>query len=303
MNEPRIAVVIPCYNDGAFITEAVASVGEQEPCELVIVDDGSTDSESLRVLADLERSGVRVVRQENRGFCAARMTGVAATSARYVHPLDADDRFPPGVLTALADALDADLEAQAAWGDIRTFGALDCYSPQARQLDPWRITYFDEIPGTSLLRRRALLDTGGWDMGSGFADWDLWMKGAERGWRGVHLPVVTLLYRQHPVPRMYAESLHHADQLKELLRSRHPGLFRDRPRNWLRSRSPWPIKVLWPAIDSMPLRAARKHQLYALARHLFERQMSSDCFRGPVTRARELVGRARGGVAGGDPNP
>ena len=56
---PRVAVVIPCFDDGATIREAVASVTGQEPCELVIVNDGSTDPETLEVLAELADAGTR----------------------------------------------------------------------------------------------------------------------------------------------------------------------------------------------------------------------------------------------------
>jgi len=62
----RVAVVIPCWNDGRFVAEAVASVqAQREPCELVVVDDGSTDTQTAAELRWLEQSGVVVVRQPN----------------------------------------------------------------------------------------------------------------------------------------------------------------------------------------------------------------------------------------------
>ena len=208
MNGHRAAVVVTCYNDGAFVTDAVASVAEQEPCELVIVDDGSTDPGTLRVLDQLERSGISVIHQENGGLSAARMAGLAATSAPYFHPLDADDRLPPGTLAALADALDSDPSAQAAWGDVQGFGAQTCLVPQAAELDPWRITYLDELPGTTMMRREAIVEVGGWEIAStpDYEDWDFWMKWAEREWRGVHVSRVTLDYRQHRHPRRYSRA-------------------------------------------------------------------------------------------------
>src|SRR5205814_2953977 len=117
VNGPRIAVVVPCFNDGATLRETLASIDEPEPIELVVVNDGSDDPETLAMLAELEAGGGRVVHQENRGLSAARMAGVAATSAPYVSALDADDLEAPGALTALADALDADPDASVVWGD------------------------------------------------------------------------------------------------------------------------------------------------------------------------------------------
>ena len=60
------------------------------------------------------------------------MTGVEATSAPYVFPLDADDAVVPGALAALADALDAVPGAALAWGDIEVWGELDAEARSRR---------------------------------------------------------------------------------------------------------------------------------------------------------------------------
>src|SRR5918999_2757642 len=98
----RVAVVIPCHDDGPLAVAAVESIDEQEPVEVVVVDDGSTDPATAEALDGLRARGVSVVRQENAGLGAARMAGVAATSAPYVYPLDSDDLLEPGALAALA---------------------------------------------------------------------------------------------------------------------------------------------------------------------------------------------------------
>jgi glycosyltransferase involved in cell wall biosynthesis len=274
----RVAVVIPCHNDGRFLPDALASVGEQEACELVVVDDGSTDPLTLRVLGEAERGGILVVRQSNKGPGEARMAGVRATQAKYVHPLDADDRLAPGTLTALADALDANPEARAAWGDVRSIGSKACTSPKAPCIDPWRITYLNEIPGTCLMRRKTLEEVNGWDLPFGYEDWDFWMKLAERGWDGVRLPRVTLLYREHATPRGYMRDLARHEKLRALLRSRHPGLFRARSTNWRKSRSALPVKLLFPLIDKIPLMSSKdKQRAWVRIRNMFEPQMKPSC--------------------------
>ncbi len=179
--DTRIAVVIPCYNDGGTLFEALASVERQEDCELVVVNDGSDEPATHRVLTDLRRRGIRVVDRDNGGLSAARMTGTRATSARYVFPLDADDILEPGALSRLADALDDDPAAVAAWGDVEQFGRYTRRLRVQRTLDPWRVTYLTGIPGTVLYRRSALLAVGGWHLQEGYEDWDLWMSLAERG--------------------------------------------------------------------------------------------------------------------------
>src|SRR5436305_608157 len=119
---PRISVVIPCYNDGATIAEAVRSAREQEACEIVVVDDGSSDAATLHALDALVAEGIRVVRQQNAGSSAARNAAVEASSAPYVFPIDADDRLLPSRLTQLADVLDESPQLALAWGKYRTFG-------------------------------------------------------------------------------------------------------------------------------------------------------------------------------------
>ncbi|MEU4158192.1 glycosyltransferase family A protein [Actinoplanes sp. NPDC026670] len=297
--EPRVAVVIPCFNDGHFLLETLESVRDQEECETVIVNDGSTDGRTLDILADLQESGIRVITQSNQGLSAARMTGVRNTSARYVQPLDSDDRLAPGALKRLADVLDAQPEADLAWGDYSCFGAFTGRVPGARLLDPWRITYVNEVVVASMIRRSALTSVGGWDMGSGFEDWDLWMKLAEIGAQGVHVPAVTLHYRQHATPRMYRESLGRIEALNAQLRTRRHRLFAERTSNWRRSPSSWGVKAMFPVVGSMPgLPERRRQQCYALIRDIFEPEMSSETFWGPRARLRRWRRRPMAEVVG-----
>lgn len=292
----RVAVVIPCYNDGAHVASAVASARAQEPCEIVVIDDGSDQPATIAALDSLRQESVRVVRQANAGLSAARMAGVHATSAPYVHPLDADDRLAPDALKALADALDEQRQASLAWGDLESFGARRCLYRTAPELDPWRITCLTEIPGTPLLRRSALLAVGGWDMGSGYEDWDLFLKGAEHGWIGVRVPRVTLYYREHENGRMYVESRRRHGELRALLRRRHAALFAARRSAWRSSPARWGVKLAWPFIDWLPfVSELAKESLFGLSRDASEPWMAPSV--APSIRRRlqrRLLGYASG---------
>ncbi len=102
--EPRIAVVISCYNYERYVGKAIESVLGQrcEACELVVVDDGSTDG-SWSVI---EQSRARSFRTRNKGQPAACLFGVKQTRAPFVLFLDADDELKPGSLQVILDALD-----------------------------------------------------------------------------------------------------------------------------------------------------------------------------------------------------
>lgn len=106
---PLVSVVIPCYNQGHLVTEAVESVLAQTypHFEVVVIDDGSTDNVQEVVG---RYPGVRCIRQENTGLAAARNLGLRRTRGKYLVFLDADDRLLP-------EALEAGLAAFAAHPD------------------------------------------------------------------------------------------------------------------------------------------------------------------------------------------
>jgi hypothetical protein len=192
-------------------------------------------------------------------------------------------------LTLLADALDADRRAGASWGSYRTFGSTDCHFPTAPRLDPWRMTYIDEIPATVMFRREIFDVHGGWEH-VGYEDWDYWMKLAERGVSGVGVGEVTLLRREHAGPRLLTETMLDFDRHYRILRDRHPSLFGARRANRRRSRSSRMLKLSLPLIEALPgLSDLRKWQGWIAARYLFEREMASDCYRGPVERLRDRL--------------
>lgn len=259
--------MIPCFDDGATLPETLASLAAQEPVELVVVDDGSTDRATLDLLERLEADGLRVVRQENQGLAGARMTGVAATTARYVQPLDADDLLADGAVAVLADALDARPDAMVAWGDVAFFGAFELVVRTADGLDPWYLWYLDELPGTSMVRRSALEQTGGWTFPRAYEDWDFWMTLAEAGHGGVRVPAVVLHYRRDPA-RMSAGGLAHHGALLDEIRGRHPRLRRELLRNWRRSRAPLRARLLFPLLEVTPgLSGWSRHRLRRLVAH------------------------------------
>jgi glycosyltransferase involved in cell wall biosynthesis len=267
-----VAAVVPCYNDGATLVEAVRSLqAEPRVSELVVVDDGSEDARTLEVFAALEAEGVAVVHRANGGLGAARMTGVAVTDGDYVFCLDADDRLLPGALAQLADALDADDRLALAWGDYRLFGDRSWRQETAPSLDAWQISYQNDMPASLLIRREALVDAGGWELRGGYEDWDLLMSLAERGRRGARVPIVVYEYRQHGV-RMLGDSANRHGEIYALLRGRHVRLFAERRRAWRHSDAPWSLKLAIPVVFALPIGDNHRRLLAGAFTHLARRR-------------------------------
>ena len=96
--DPLVSVVVPCFNAARTLLRTLQSAQQQtyRNLEIVIIDDGSTDStyEIATQFAGND-SRTRVLRQPNRGVAAARNLGIAHAQGEYVAPLDADDLWVP----------------------------------------------------------------------------------------------------------------------------------------------------------------------------------------------------------------
>ena len=220
-----ITVVVTCFDYGEFLEEAVESALRQEggAPHVVVVDDGSTDPRTLDVLERLP-GDVRVHRQENAGLAAARNAGVRLSSTPYVLPLDADDRLPPGALSALRVPLEQDHDLGIAYGIMRFFGDWDGTMFDA-PYDPFRLLYRHQIGASALLRREVFDDVGGWDATfRGYEDWEFWLHALARGWRGERVPVVAYEYRRHG-DTMISGARREYHHWYRRLRTKHAGLY------------------------------------------------------------------------------
>lgn len=252
--EARVAVIVPCKDDGDLCAQAVESIEEREPLEVVVIDDGSSDARTLQVLEQLRAGGVRVVRHErNKGLIEARMTGLRETTATYVFPLDSDDLAVAGALGVLADRLDATPEADVCFGDYAEFGTQSAVRVVPERLDPYRVAYTNEYPVSALFRRSVLEQVGAWAAGgfpyAAYADWNLWMTLAERGTVALHAGPDLLTFRKRfQAGRMLDESRARHREMYADMRRRHPGLFGEIREHRRRSDMPAVRKLLYPFV-------------------------------------------------------
>jgi glycosyltransferase involved in cell wall biosynthesis len=196
-------VIIPCYNQGQFLAEAIESVLLQTypRREIVVVDDGSSDSTS-GVAASYKE--VRAIRQENLGVAQARNRGLRETSGECVVFLDSDDRLRPRALEAGLEALRRSSTAAFSygWSDLiaadgsflghshRRVVEGDLYASLLRQSLLQMLTM--------MFRRGPLEAVGAFSIGvDGAEDYDLWLRLA-RLYGASFCGEVVADYRQHP---------------------------------------------------------------------------------------------------------
>jgi GT2 family glycosyltransferase len=195
---PRVTVVIPCFNQGAYIDDAINSVLAQtfQDFEIIVVDDGSTDPATIERLRDYQRPKTRVVRTENHGPSAARNLGISLGTGEYILPLDADDRIAATYLRRGIEALDARPGVGIVYGRTEMFGARTGLVPGAG-FDLHEILFSNTIVVTALFRRKDWRAAGGYavNMTEGFEDWDFWLTLLEQGREVSLLPETLFFYR------------------------------------------------------------------------------------------------------------
>lgn len=195
-----VSVVIPCHNHGQFLVDAVASVERTMPsgCELVVVNDGSTEPRTLEVLQVLRQGGYPVVDQANGGLAAARNCGIQAARGRYILPLDADNRLAPRFVETAIHILNTEAETGIVYGDRLEFGVRRGRL-KVSEFDLEALLWSNFIDACAVYRRKIWTDCGGYDAGASvWEDWELWIAAANRGWRFRHLPEITFEYRVRP---------------------------------------------------------------------------------------------------------
>ena len=125
-NSPDISVVIPVYNTGKILQETINSVLNQtfKNFELLLINDGSNDFETLEVINSQTDDRIKIINQINSGVAASRNRGIDEAKGKYIAFLDHDDLFLPDKLTVLKAIMDQDSEIIMAYSSIIPFGDL-----------------------------------------------------------------------------------------------------------------------------------------------------------------------------------
>lgn len=210
IESPLVSIVIPAYNAADLIDEALASVQQQTypHWQVLIVEDGTqdgTESIAQTFAQSVGSAKVQYIRHEvNQGLSAARNTGIAHASGKYVALLDHDDTWQPQHLEKLVEVLEtsgADLAyAPAEFFDYHTRKPLGFHGPQDPELAAFPSSLFNRnfIPASAVVMKRQVhQQVGGFDTQlKRVEDLDYWLRCAEAGITFEYVPEITNGYRQ-----------------------------------------------------------------------------------------------------------
>lgn len=227
-NTPLVSVIIPCYNQGNFLLEAVDSVLNQSytSIEIIIINDGSEDSRTLEIINSFNNPQIKVLHQENAGPGVARNKAVEIAKADYIVLLDSDDLICDGSIPDAVKVLEENPSAGVVYGNCRYFGEKN-YLLARKHLDATVLLKGDTIAVCSILRKKAFDDAGGFDeflSKKGLEDWDFWLSLVEKGWKFYYLNKTTFEVRVLNSSRTFQVANKNLEELKSYIYKKHSDL-------------------------------------------------------------------------------
>ncbi|MDB4589670.1 glycosyltransferase family 2 protein [Verrucomicrobiales bacterium] len=195
--KPRISAIIPAHNAEKYLAEAIKSIRGQTyaPSEIIVVDDGSTDTTSLVAQSF---TSVRYLRQDNSGAATARNFGVKAATCDWVAFLDADDLWVPAKLSLQIAEFEKDSSLDIAFGQIEEFLSPELTYKESKMLRPRLGQLSGPSNITMLMRREAFLDTGGFPADLNLGEFIAWYDRAmDSNLKSLCIPQVLARRRLH----------------------------------------------------------------------------------------------------------
>ncbi|SEK61644.1 glycosyltransferase family 2 protein [Parapedobacter koreensis] len=226
MGNVLLSIIIPCYNHGQYLMEAINCFPDywhQEKYEIVIINDGSTETHTLETLQELARQGYRVIHQQNQGLCSARNNGINASAGKYILPLDSDDKVSIQYIYEAIEILENQPEYTVVYCDGEYFNA---------KTGPWiigefnlqRLMLWNYMHVSAVFRREAWQKVGGYDMNLnrlGFEDWDLWLSIAFTGGKFYYLKKSLFAYRISPNSMVRSFTGSKYKQMQDYIHQKH----------------------------------------------------------------------------------
>jgi glycosyltransferase involved in cell wall biosynthesis len=197
---PRISIIIPCYNHGQYIREAIESV---EQCtdknlyEIIIVNDGSKDELTIAEMEKLANEGYNIINQINQGLGRTRNNGIKVAKGEYILPLDSDNRIRIEYIYESIRILDAHPEIAMVYGDSQFFGD-KVKRHIVGEFNLQNMMVENQIDACAVYRKSVWEAVGGYDEKMpimGYEDWDMWMNMTFKNYKFHYVTEILFDYR------------------------------------------------------------------------------------------------------------
>lgn len=193
-----VSIIIPCYNQGAFIQEAIDSVKAQTYAdwEIIIVDDGSDDDNTIVTLKQIDGEKIKIKFQDNQGVSVARNFGAENAQGEYLLFLDGDDKIASEYLELASKAFNSYPDLSYVYCDVQEFGETNNYRI-LESLDIKKTLIYNQTHVSAIFKRSLWDATKGFDKSfkKGWEDWDFIIRILEMGVLFYKIPKPMLLYR------------------------------------------------------------------------------------------------------------
>jgi len=221
-----VSIVITCYNLASVITEAVESALYQqfdEPYEIIVVDDCSTDS-SRSVLTKLKEKYPQLkllFNDKNLNAAPSRNRAITIAKGEFIVSLDGDDKIHKHFLAELYPVIKTDDNIGIVYSDFERFGDYPNLIARTYDYDLDKLLRHNYIPCCCLFRKEAWHKAGGYRNLGGWEDYDLWIAITGEGYIGKRVPKVLFYYRQLENNRAWRSALN-SRNLRRMIKEKHP---------------------------------------------------------------------------------
>jgi len=228
-----LSVIVPYYNLGKYVDETLKSVlaSTYVPLEVLVINDGSSDPQSISALDSIEQrrlQHVRVVHTPNQGLASARNTGVEAASGEFVVFVDADDLVEPTFFSRAVDVFQRYANVTFVYSWVRYFDAAAEIWPTWNAELPYMLGHNMLLP-LAVVRRSAFLEVARNKpiFEYNFEDYESWLALVEAGGVGVSLASPLVHYRVRPDSMYRGCGRNQHLYLYDLLTDHHKDLYRE----------------------------------------------------------------------------
>lgn len=227
---PKVSIIIPCYNQGKYVAEAINSALRQtfKDIEIVCVNDGSTDN-SVEIIKSFENKYKNLIflnNEENRGVIYSRNFAIKNCNGTYILPLDADDIIEPTYVEKAVKILDNNPNIGIVYCKAKIFGNYNKYW-NLKPFNKSDILYENCIFCSALFRKSDFLKIGGYNnnMKYGCEDYDLWLSFIEQGLEVFQINEILFSYRQYDETSRTTISLKNKKEIWNNLIKNHINLY------------------------------------------------------------------------------